>query len=168
MSKDFRPIDHILWSIELVASEKTNGRLIEPVYLEMTFEDGKTIPLNDKECCERFPYVSFFGEWINDAYRVFKDNPEFIKKMESLEKALKDIVDEIEKRYTECRKASGYRKLNLTGVFDSAKDEFPYLCDFILSRNEFYFGYDSRCSNELFARKFLEEFDERTEEREER
>lgn len=168
MSRDFRPIDHILWSIELVALGKAEERLMEHPYLEMKYESGKTVPLNDKECCERFPYVSFFGQWINDAYRVYKDNPLFIEKMESLEKALKGIVDEIEKRYTECRQSSGHRRLDLTGVFDGVKDEFPYLCDFILSKNEFHFGYDSRCSNELFASKFLEEFEEHTEEREER
>ena len=156
MSKDFRPIDHIIENIRLKRDGKITEYLMEHPYLEFKVRNGAPIPLNDKECCEKYPYVSFFSEKINKAYPKHKDNPDFIEKLEKLEHALREIVKNVENSYSKAVDEHN-KSLDLSGVFENVPEEFPYLKDFILSTGDYEFYYDSSESRNLFAEQFIKD-----------
>ncbi len=155
MSADFRPIDHILANISLRYEDKIKEFMMEKPYMELIMEGDKVVPINDKECCERFPYVSFFNQNINKMYPEYKDNPDYIDKMSALEKDLRQIVNHC---WDSFNKDSARGDKILDKAFDNLSGRFPYLEDFILSQNEFAFSYDSSDSYKLFADRFMSEF----------
>lgn len=155
MSADFRPIDHILANISLRYEGKINEFMMEKPYMELIMEGDKVIPINNKECCERFPYVSFFNQNINKMYPEYKDNPDYIDKMSALEKDLRQIVNHC---WDSFNKGSVRGDKILDKAFDNLSGRFPYLEDFILSEKEFAFSYDSTDSYKLFADRFMSEF----------
>lgn len=156
MSADFRPIDHILANIGLRYEGKINEFMMEKPYMELIMED-KAVPINNKECCERFPYVSFFNQNINKMYPEYKDNPDYIDKMSALEKDLRQIVDHCWDTFNKIKNNETKEKI-LDKAFDNLSGRFPYLEKYILSEDEFAFSYDSGDSFKLFADYFMTEF----------
>ena len=157
MSADFRPIDHIVWNCGLKAEGTIDRFLMETPYLEMVTEvngEKKRIPINDKECCDRFPYVAFFGEEIGKVFQENKNDPVFLERMALMEKTLREITEKV---YEQCQKsaAAGSRRISLNGVFDNIPKEFPYLEDFILAQNKYAFHYDSSSCYHRFFKDFM-------------
>lgn len=157
MSADSRPIDHILMNLVLKYEGKIETYMMDNPYWEMTMiNNGKNIviPVNDKECCERFPYVSFFNECINKEYPTYCDNPCFISQMEHLEKDLRTVVTNAEKiAFANWDKDN--KRFNLDGMFENT--DFPELKDYILSEGKYKFDYDNKESIKAFANHFFDE-----------
>ena len=151
MSKDFRPIDHILSNIELKRAGLSNDYMFEHPYIEMTnVETNEKIALNDKECCEKFPYVSFFIDDLNKCYQEKKNDATYIVEMITLETQLKEVVKRIEGRI------GTSKVLNLDGIFNDLpfSDHDYNLADFIMADGDYAFSYDCSMVLEKFAKNF--------------
>lgn len=151
MSRDYRPIDLIVSNIAMKESGMIDTYIMEQPYLELVDQNGNVMPLSDRECCEKYPYVSFFCDGINHRYQDNKDNPVFIERLGLLENALHGIVSRTEVAFAN---REG-RRIDLGRVFEEFENVFPDIGDFIMSQGEYCFDYDGRASYNMFCNEFL-------------
>ena len=106
---------------------------------------GEIIGENNRECCEKYPCVSYFVPLISEVYDQEKDDSEFNKKCSLLNEQLEYIADKLAlTRF--CSSKIVAAKINDTPVIDSLKDYFfaekDYEgLDFLDSQVKFANGY---------------------------
>lgn len=152
MSADFRPIDFMITQMDLRLQGKTDDFMMEHPYLEYEI-DGKIYPMNNKECCEKYPYASFFCQDINNKYEELKNNEKYIEGIKALNQDFHDILyalwDSIE------TEEDGRYKIVCENPFANISNQFPDIEDFVMAKGEYAFSYNSRVSHKRFTDHFF-------------
>ena len=156
MSRDWKPIEHIIANVSNVIEGYQKDCIMEHPQVYVTYEGEKEQPVRSTDFVEKYPYVAFFtnldkgwtkgvSEWDN-----LKDNKEFLERLDDLESQLRLITKRMEVMIRE-----DVQK-DIDSIFEGI--DFPYIKDYIMAEHNFEFDYDSKDSMDLFTKSICEPF----------
>lgn len=134
--RDLSLAEDILFFVSVNKAEGNNNVYAwEKPYIEFHSATGQIIPFNDKECCEKYPYASYFCSILNSQYADLKENKSYLEIMNTLNNDLKLCVSKIVERIQNRVCLEDIAKDPT--VFEELSGQFPDLKDYLFSQNEY-------------------------------